>query len=113
MELTFEQLPGAVAKILESLERIEKQLNQEHNPPTDNGPFMNIQEVAEFLNLSVPTIYGYVHKQAFPHYKAGKRLNFKKSELIEWILSSRRKSLTEIETEAESYITRTRNKNKW
>ena len=43
-----------------------------------------------------------------PHFKAGKRLYFKRSELIAWLTRNRVKSRTEIDHEAEEY-TRARN----
>lgn len=65
-----------------------------------------ISQVAELLNLSVPTIYGLVHRMEIPYFKmAGqKRLYFKRSVLLTWIDEDRRKTKKEIEKEAESYI---------
>ena len=113
MELTFEQLPSAVAKILEYLEMIEKLLNQNQERSDSNDIFLHIQETSEFLNLSVPTIYGYTSRQEIPHNKRGKRIYFLKSDLIEWLKSGKRKILSELKAEAESYIERIRNKRKW
>ena len=106
MELTFEQLPSAVAKILESLERIEKLLNLKDDLSINDNNLLNIQETAEFLNLKVATIYGHVHKREIPNNKVGKRLYFVKSDLIEWVKSGKRKTLSELKADADSYLKR-------
>ncbi|WP_157776687.1 helix-turn-helix domain-containing protein [Flavobacterium crassostreae] len=42
---------------------------------------MDIDEVASFVELSKATVYGLTHKRKIPHFKVGKRLCFKKSEI--------------------------------
>lgn len=46
--------------------------------------FLSVQEAAEFLRVSPRTIYGWVSQRALPHRKAGRRVLFLESELIEW-----------------------------
>ena len=46
---------------------------------------LNIEEAMEFLNLKRPTIYALTSKNKIPFHKTGKKLYFKKSELINWI----------------------------
>ena len=67
-----------------------------------------ISQVAELLNLSVPTIYDLVHHRKIPYFKmAGqKRLYFKRSVIFDWLDSGRRKTYREIEKEAEAYLSR-------
>jgi hypothetical protein len=43
-----------------------------------------------------------------PHYKSGKRLYFKKSEIDEWVFSNRIKTNDDIEKEAMEYIRKNR-----
>ena len=69
---------------------------------------MNVQQVAEYLTLSVQTIYTLVHKMEIPNAKRGKRLYFKRSEIDDWISRSRRKTRVEIEQEASNYLLRSR-----
>jgi len=54
--------------------------------------FMTLPQAAEFLNRSLSTLYGLVNRKEIPHLKNGKRLAFKRSELIEWLESGRRKT---------------------
>lgn len=113
MELTFEQLPKAVATILESLERIEKLLEQKNKLAVDYDKLMTVKDAAEFLNLAVPTIYGLIHDSQIPFNKRTKRIYFLKSDLLEWIKAGRRKTRAEIEMEASNYILKTSNKRKY
>ena len=46
--------------------------------------FLSVQEAADFLRVSPRSVYGWVSQRALPHRKAGRRLLFLESELIEW-----------------------------
>jgi len=67
---------------------------------------MTIQEAAEFLNLAVPTLYTMTSKHTIPYRKRGKRLYFRLSELEQWLESGKKKSVAELDTEAEEYLTK-------
>jgi excisionase family DNA binding protein len=62
--------------------------------------FLNVQEAAALLNLAVATIYEKTSERLIPHYKHGKKLLFKKSELLAWIELRKRKTIFEIKNEA-------------
>lgn len=61
---------------------------------------LTIDEASIFLGISKSTLWKYTSQNKIPHYKSGKRLYFKKSELEEWMLSNKVKTLDEIEAEA-------------
>lgn len=65
---------------------------------------LTIQETAEFLKLTVPTIYSKVSKGELPVMKRSKRLYFSHTELLEYLKGGRKKSNAEIEQEAHSYL---------
>ena len=46
--------------------------------------FMDVHEAASFLNVSARTLYGWVSQGRVPYRKAGRRLLFIESELLEW-----------------------------
>ncbi len=61
MENPFDQLDDRLSRIEQKLEFIIKQLSNldiQH----DKDVFYTVQETAQFLKLSVPTIYGLTHK---------------------------------------------------
>jgi excisionase family DNA binding protein len=62
--------------------------------------FLTIQQAAVLLNLAVPTLYSKVCKGELPVMKRNKRLYFLKKELIEFIKTGRKKTTSEIESEA-------------
>ena len=74
------------------------------NYSQEDDKILTIDKAAEFLHLSVPTIYGLVHESKVPHSKKGKRLYFFKTELEEWIKAGKRKTISEITAEAELYV---------
>lgn len=65
---------------------------------------LTVQEAAQFLNLTVPTIYSKVSKRELPVMKRGKRLYFSSTELMEYLKEGRKKSNAEIENEADEYF---------
>jgi len=105
-KLTFDQLPIAVTSLTKEISELKMLLleKREQQPSETPEKFLNIQEAAQFLNLSVPTIYSKVSKGELPVMKRGKRLYFSNTELIEYIKEGRKKSYAEIEQEAESYL---------
>lgn len=69
---------------------------------------INIQEAAALLNLAVNTIYEKTSERLIPHYKHGKKVMFKKSELLAWVESGRVKTIHEIRKEAAGQVIRSR-----
>ncbi|WP_133259497.1 helix-turn-helix domain-containing protein [Pseudochryseolinea flava] len=61
---------------------------------------LNVQEAAALLSLAVPTLYEKTSTRIIPHYKHGKKLLFKKSELLAWVESTKRKTVHELKQEA-------------
>ena len=52
---------------------------------------MNVKEAAEFLRVAPKTLYGLVSQRRILYRKAGRRLLFLESELIEWTKPPERK----------------------
>lgn len=62
---------------------------------------LTIKQVSELLHLSVQTIYGKTSARIIPHFKKGKRLYFKRDEILEWIVQDKRKTKDELMREWE------------
>lgn len=67
-------------------EVIDENLN---SSPPDNQPqneqpdeLLNIKDAAKVLNVSVPTMFNYKRKGIIPFYRIGRRVFFKRPELI-------------------------------
>jgi excisionase family DNA binding protein len=47
--------------------------------------FLNVQEIANYLELRKSSIYSLVEKKGIPHYRVGRLVRFKKAEIDEWM----------------------------
>lgn len=104
--LTFDQLPKAVKMLTKEVSELKLLLlnKSEQTPTTPPEQLLTIQEAADFLSLTVPTMYSKVSKGELPVMKRSKRLYFSRTELLEYIKDGRKKSNAEIEVEAEAYL---------
>lgn len=50
---------------------------------------LNVGQAARFLNIAETTVYEKTHLKKIPHYKKGKRILFRKAELLEWMETGR------------------------
>ena len=103
-QITFEQLPSAFVELFHKVENIEKLLELRQDAKPEAEELLTIQAAADFLKLTVPTLYGLVSRSQLPVSKRGKRLYFSKSELTAWIKEGRKKTLMEIQAEADTYL---------
>jgi len=107
MEQVFFNVP--LSKLEPIFKRWIKEAQAEMQPtkvePTEQPErLLTVQKAAQFLNLTVPTIYSKVSKGELPVMKRSKRLYFSSTELLEYIKAGRKKSNAEIEQEAEAYL---------
>lgn len=104
--LTFEQLPHAVTMLTKEVSELKRLLIEKQEQPTTDQPeqLLTIAEAAEFLSLTVPTMYSKVSKNEIPVMKRSKRLYFSRTELLEYLKQGRKKSNAEIQQEAEAYL---------
>lgn len=79
-------------------------------PPQEISPIslinerpLNIREAAEYLSLSVNTIYQKVKRREIPYNKRNGRLYFDKQKLRDYIEGGQVKSIDEIREEADRY----------
>lgn len=56
---------------------------------------LTVQAAAKFLSLSVPTIYGLIHRGEIPVMKRSKRCYFSKLELISYLKEGRKMTVAE------------------
>ena len=60
---------------------------------------LNIEEAAELTMLAKPTIYRMTSQREIPHFKRGKGVRFRRSELEVWMLANKRKTVSELTNE--------------
>lgn len=95
--LKFEDLPQAVQAIDHRLEKIENILKNQ--PAKEPDRMFTVPEVAEYLHLSVPSIYRLISQRIIPHKKVNKRVYFVKSEIDRYINEHSRKTIYELKGE--------------
>ena len=108
VQLSFDSLPQVVQELNSKIDNITMLL-ESAKPAENKNDLLNIQEAAEFLNLSKSTLYNKVNKRELPVMKKGKRLYFSRVELIEYIKSGKILSEKEIIERADHFLS---NKNK-
>ncbi len=101
--------------ILDKLNNIENLLKTVMK--NDNGTItitevLNLNQTAEYVSLSKSAIYKKTSERNIPHFKKGKKLYFKRSELDHWLTSMKISTKDEIDQAANDYIIR-KGKFKW
>lgn len=93
MDKTISDLTKEIAKLKEIVHIIylRKATPVTKARPKAMAKFIDIKEASKVLNLAIPTIYSKVSRNELPYYKidGSKKLYFLKSELEEYINSSR------------------------
>lgn len=105
--LTLETLPKAFAVLMNEVNAIKEMIvsNNNRNQP-DTERWFNIDELCEYLpqKPAKQTVYLWIQNKDIPHYKRGKKLQFLKSEIDNWIKEGRKKTMKDVQREAEMYI---------
>jgi excisionase family DNA binding protein len=74
---------------------------------------LTIQQAAEFLSLSVPTLYTKVSRAELPYMKRSKRLYFSRTELLGYLRDGRKFTKAEIEATADQYLINKKKAEQW
>jgi len=102
--ISFNDLPEAVAELTKKVDELYRVINKVQ-PQETADQFLTVEQTAEFLTLSVPTIYSKVSRRELPFMKRTKRLYFAKSDLEDYLKDGRVKTVREIEEEADQFLT--------
>lgn len=85
---------------LESMQSIEERLTNLERINQGAKTILTLEEVAKYTNYSKSYIYKLTSKREIPCYKPnGKQLYFKRTEIDEWLLTNRKMTNKEIESE--------------
>jgi excisionase family DNA binding protein len=109
-KITFDQLPAAISELLDKVSNIERQLvfndTKRENQPDQSDQLFTVHQAAEFLTLAVPTVYSMISRGELPVIKKTKRCYFLKADLIDYLKTGRKKTLSEIKQDAEEFFTK-------
>jgi excisionase family DNA binding protein len=98
MKYTFEELPQAIRALHDKVDNIKDLILENKKVPLPYVDLLTIKQAAEFLSLSVPTLYTKVSRKEIPVNKRGKRLYFSITELSTWIKSGKKKTQEEVQS---------------
>jgi excisionase family DNA binding protein len=73
-------------------------------PLASNDDLLTIEQAADFLSLTKPTIYNMVSRGELPSMKRSKRLYFSREDLISYVKQGRRKTNDEFAADVDDYI---------
>ena len=95
-ELTVEQFLTYLLTLGSRMEQIEKIVSEIEIPKEEPEAPIDIDEVASLVGKEKGTIYNLVSQGKFPVRKAGGKLYFFKSEVIQFIRDAKRKTCIRI-----------------
>jgi excisionase family DNA binding protein len=52
--------------------------------PQPKGAYMTVSQLAEYLQISKQTIYNWICKGEIPYSKIGRRVRFKREDIVRW-----------------------------
>jgi excisionase family DNA binding protein len=102
--LSFEQLPQAVNQLSRKLETIERLLLSSSDNQSNPDQLLTIEQAAEFLHLTKPTLYSKVSKGEIPFMKRSKRLYFSRIELMEYVKGGKQRTIEEVQSDPSQYL---------
>ena len=100
--LTFEQLPQAVATLINEVKEM-KSLLLNTNPKVEPADqWFNLEELCAYLpdRPAKQTVYGWIGQHIIPYHKKGKKLQFLKSEIDAWLLADQHQTLVQVRAQA-------------
>jgi len=108
-KLTLEELPEAIAEFIQEFRDFRNHYeNQLDNQQAEQNCWFNLTEFRNYHpnRPSAATVYGWVSRGEVPFHKTeGKKpLRFLKSEIDQWLLTGKHKTISEIERESEDYL---------
>ncbi len=105
-ELSLKNVPQMVEELLCKVDNLESILKNLPSLETrESEHWMNVNELCNYLpdKPSRNTVYGWVSKDSIPYHKTGKKLQFSRYDIDEWIRKHRVKTNTELEAEAKAF----------
>ncbi|OZG40526.1 DNA-binding protein [Aeromonas sp. A35_P] len=95
---------GAILKELHELKQLVRQQGQAHKE------VLCAEECAELLGVSVGYVYRLTSEKRLPYYKPqGKKIYFKRDELLDWLLSHRISPDAELSEHVAKHVRQARN----
>lgn len=101
--LTFEQLPQAVAMLINEVKEMKFLLQNSNQMKVEpDNLWYNLEELCAYLpdHPAKQTVYGWIGQHAIPYHKKGKKLQFLKSEIDNWLMTDQHQTLVQVRAQA-------------
>ena len=102
---SFQDFEELIENIIRRVLDERLQMYQEGLSSKEND-IIGIEGACKITDLAKPTIYGLVSNRKIPFFKQGKKLRFRKTELIEWIEAGRKKTVSQLKDAADQLLSR-------
>lgn len=106
-QLTFNDMPQALAYLINKVDKLETLLRNINNTPTEpSDRWFDMKELSAYLpdHPARQTVYGWISRHAIPYHKKGKKLQFLKAEIDSWLKTDKRKTVAELRVEALQFV---------
>lgn len=105
-EISFNDMPQALAYLIGKVERLEALLSATRSELPESDKWFNLQELCSYLpdKPARQTVYGWIGQKLIPYHKKGKKLQFLKSEIDAWLIGDKHKSVAELQADAAAFI---------
>lgn len=103
-QISFNDMPEAMAYLIGKVEKLEALLSGVTSEnTTESDKWFNVQELCAYLpdRPARQTVYGWIGQRLIPYHKKGKKLQFLKSEIDKWLKADKRKTVDELQAEAQ------------
>lgn len=90
--------------LVEFARELVKEIQSDQPIPSEEKEIVDVLEAAQITGLARQTIYALTSRRGIPHFKRGKKLWFRRSELLGWMLDNKRKTVDEVQKEAETTL---------
>ncbi len=107
MENPFGIIVEKITAIEMRLETIERLLNYT-DEKLHYSEIMSLKQLCNYCDFTKSFVYKQTSTREIPHYKKGKRLFFKRTEIDEWLLKNKVKTMDDLQREATLYSIRRR-----
>lgn len=101
-------MPQALSYLIKKVEAMEAQIAKiaTSQVSSTHNDWMTIKELCAYLptHPARQTVYEWVKDKIIPHHKTSKMLTFNKKEIDGWLHGGYRKTIDEIEMEAEDFL---------
>lgn len=105
--ITFEQMPEALAMLLEKVERMETYLKSIQPENAGNkDEWFDVDALCAYHpdHPAKKTVYDWITLRKIPYHKDGKRLRFLRSEIDAWLKSGYHKTEEEMYEESVRFV---------